>query len=65
MQQMWVRSLGQGDPWSRKWLLTPVFLAGEFHGQRSLAGHKELDTTERLSMHASNYMQKKQNQTLI
>ena len=32
---------------------TPVFLPGEFHGQRSLAGHsswghKELDTTERL-----------------
>ena len=34
-------------PWRRKWLPTPVFLAGEFHGQRSLAGyspwcHKEL-----------------------
>ena len=23
-------------PWRRKWLLTPVFLPGEFHGQRSL-----------------------------
>ena len=34
----------------------PVFLPGEFHGQRRLAGyspwgHKELDTTERLSTH--------------
>ena len=33
---------------------TPVFLPGEFYGQRSLTGHsswghKELDTTERLS----------------
>ena len=34
------------------------FLAGEFHGQRSLAGyspqgHKELDMTERLRTHTS------------
>ena len=38
-------------PWSRKWQPTPVFLPGESHGQRSLAGyspwgHKESDTTE-------------------
>ena len=26
-------------PWRRKWLLTPVFLPGEFHGQRSLTGY--------------------------
>ena len=37
--------------WRRKWQPTPVFLPGEFHGQRSLAGyspqgHKESDTTE-------------------
>ena len=41
-------------PWRRKWLPTPVFLHGEFHGQRSLVGNspwgrKESDTTERLS----------------
>ena len=45
-------------PWVEKILekgmaTTPVFLPGEFHGQRSLAryspwGHKESDTTERL-----------------
>ena len=34
-----------------KWQPTPVFLPGEFHGQRNLAGyspwgHKESDTTE-------------------
>ena len=38
-------------PWRRAWQPTPVFLPGEFHGQRSLVGyspehHKELDTTE-------------------
>ena len=39
-------------PWRRKRLLTPIFLPGKVHGQRSLAGynpwdHKELDATER------------------
>ena len=38
--------------WRRKWQPTPVFLPGESHGQRSLAGYspwgrKELDTTAR------------------
>ena len=37
----------------RKWQPTPVFLPGEFHGQRSLAGyspwgHKELEMTKQL-----------------
>ena len=41
-------------PWRREWQPTAVFLRGEFHGQRSLAGyspwdHKELDTTKRLT----------------
>ena len=43
------------DPLARERLPTPVFLPGEFHGQRSLAGYspwgyKELDTTERLTL---------------
>ena len=43
-------------PWRRAWRPTPVFLSGKSDGQRSLAGynpwgHKELDTTERLSTH--------------
>ena len=49
------------DPWvqrfprKRAWQPTPVFLPGEFHGQRSLAGHslwgcKELDTSEQLTL---------------
>ena len=41
-------------PWRREWLPTPVFLPGEFHGQRNLAGYspwgrKESDMTERLT----------------
>ena len=37
--------------WRRQWHPTPVFLPGEFHGQRSLVGyspwdHKESHTTE-------------------
>ena len=48
---MWVRSLGQEDPLEKEWQPSPVFLPGEFHGQRSLAGYspwgcKESDTTE-------------------
>ena len=26
-------------PWRTEWQVTPVFLPGEFHGQRSLAGY--------------------------
>ena len=47
----WVREI----PWRKAWKSTPVFLPGESHGQRSLAshspwGHKESDTTERLTL---------------
>ena len=47
----WVRKI----PWRRKWEPTPVFLPGESHGQKSLVGyspwgHKELDTTEWLTL---------------
>ena len=43
----WIRKI----PWRREQLPTSVFLPGEFHGQRSLAGYrpwgrKESDTTE-------------------
>ena len=44
--------------WRGKWQPTPVFLPGEFHGQRSLEGfspwgHREPDTTEWLGTHTS------------
>ena len=52
----WVRKI----PWRREWPPIPVFLPGEFHGQKSLAGYspwgcKESDMTDRptlsLSLH--------------
>ena len=33
-------------PWRREWLPTPVFLPGEFHGQRSLVGYSPLGRKE-------------------
>ena len=43
-----------GSIWRREWPPTPVFLPGEFYGQRSLAGYspwgrKESDTTDQLT----------------
>ena len=35
-QEMGVQSLGQEDPLEEEMATTPVFLPGEFHGQRSL-----------------------------
>ena len=45
----WVKNI----PWRREWQPTPVFLPGEFHGQRSLAGystcgHKDWATNKQL-----------------
>ena len=37
-------------PWRRERLPTLVFWPGELHGQLSPCDHKELDTTERLSL---------------
>ena len=50
MQKTWVQSLGQEDPLEKETATHSIFLPGEFHGQRSLAGYsplscKELDTT--------------------
>ena len=62
-QETWVQSLGQEDPLEKEMAILPgkltnlpgiptaVFLPGESHGQRSLAGysprgHKESDTTK-------------------
>ena len=39
VQETWVQSLGQDDPIEKEWLPTPVFLPGEFHGQRNLVGY--------------------------
>ena len=42
MWATWVPSLGREDPWRREWQPTPVFLPGNSHGQRSLAGYTPL-----------------------
>ena len=39
VQETRLQSLGWEDPLERKWLATLVFLPGECHGQRSLAGY--------------------------
>ena len=56
VQETQVRSLDWDDPLEKRgWQPTPVFLPGEFHGQRSLVGYspwgpKELDTTDCLTL---------------
>ena len=55
LRETWVQSLGQKDPLEKGMAPTPVFLPGEFQGQRSLAGYspwgcKELDTTEQRTL---------------
>ena len=47
----WIRKI----PWRRKWQPTPLFLPGEFNGQRSLMGYspgdrKELDTADSITI---------------
>ena len=32
---LWIRMI----PWKSEWQPIPVFLPGEFHGQRNLVGH--------------------------
>ena len=39
MKKTWVSSLGLEDPLEKGMVPTPVFLPGEFHGQRSLVGY--------------------------
>ena len=51
MRETWFNAWVRKIPWRSKWQHTPVFLPGEFHGQRSLEGyslwgHKESYTTE-------------------
>ena len=48
--ETWVLSLGWEDPLEKERLPTPGFWPGEFHRLYSPWGHKESDTTERLSL---------------
>ena len=54
---MGFQSLGQEEPREEEMVIHPLFLPGESSGQRSLVGygpwgHKELDMTESLKVHA-------------
>ena len=64
MRETWVRSRvpfpGWEDPWRRERLPTPVFWPGKFHGLYSPWGHKESDTTERLSLWKAVMIRRKQ-----
>ena len=61
MQEMRVQSPGWEDPFrEKKWQTTPVFLSGEFHGQRSLVGyspwgHKKSDKIYQLNNNTIHY----------
>ena len=46
MLETQVQSRGRKDPLRREWQPTPVFLPGECHGQRSLAGYSPWDCKE-------------------
>ena len=55
MQEIWVRSLDKEDPLEKGMATPSSILAGEFHGQRSLAGYSprapnESDATEQLTV---------------
>ena len=58
MWETWVQALDWEDSLKKEMQPTPVFLPGELHGQRNLAGysprgHKESDTTEELTLSLS------------
>ena len=51
----WFNACVRKIPWRREWQPTPVFLPGEFHGQKSLVGYspwgcKELGMTEQQTL---------------
>ena len=59
-QEARVQSLDWEDPLEKGMATLSVFLPGEFHGQRSLAGysswgHKESNTTEQLTLNNAFY----------
>ena len=46
MREIWVQSLGQGDPLEKEMATTPLFLPGKFHGRRILVGYSPQDLEE-------------------
>ena len=67
MRETWVPSLGWEDPLEKGKASHSNVLAGDLHGLYSPQDHKELDTTERFSLHfiSSQLTQKKQHSFTI
>ena len=60
MQETQVRSLGWEDPLEKGMAIHSSVLAGESHGQRSLAGHslwghEDLDMTQQVTQHYDHF----------
>ena len=56
MQEIWLPFLGWEDPLRRAWQPTRVFMSGEFHGQRSLAGYSLLGCNKSNVIKATEYV---------
>ena len=52
MRETWVQSLGWEDPLEKQKATDAVLWPGESHGLYSPWGHKDSDTTERLSLYS-------------
>ena len=53
--ETWVPSQGQEDALQEAWQPTPVFLPGESHGQRGLAGYSSWGLKESVLKQLSTY----------
>ena len=53
MPETEVRSLMGKIPWRKSWQPTPVFLPGEFYGQKSLVGYSPWGSKESLTLSLS------------
>ena len=62
MQETQVQCLGQENPLEKGMTTHSNIMPGEFHGQRNLVGysprgHKELNTTEQLTLSLFTYLE--------
>ena len=62
MQETRVQFLSKKIPWRRKWQLTPVFLPGKSHRQRSLEGYSPWGS-QRVGHNLANLVTKQQQNT--
>ncbi|XP_070322053.1 coiled-coil domain-containing protein 191 isoform X10 [Odocoileus virginianus] len=65
MQETWVQFLGWEDPPERKWQPTPLFLPGESHGQRSLAGYSPWHCKSQTRLNLCGYLEEEDESTTV